>query len=100
MFDKSLEDSVEYIKVLVTSNKTKMMSFVPLEARSLVSNLLNIEPQKRADHDRLLNGSYFKDPQSKVTEFIELFFSKSEQQQKEFLCLIGKALIRKGDNQG
>ena len=59
-----------------------MMAYVPFEARGLVSNLLNVDPKKRADHDRLLNGSYFRDPQSKMNEFLELFFSKTEQQQK------------------
>lgn len=98
--EKPVQDSLDYLKLLVTNQKKEILSYVPFEAKSLVSNLLNLEPKKRADHDRLLNGNYFKDPQSKVTEFIELFFSKTEQQQKEFLCLIGKALIRKGNNNG
>lgn len=100
MLEKPIQESLNYLHLLVTSKKSGMMAYVPFEARSFVSNLLNVEPRKRADHDRLLNGSYFKDPQSKMNEFVELFFSKTEQQQKEFLCLVGKALIRKGDNQG
>jgi serine/threonine protein kinase len=100
MLEKPIQESIDYLTLLVTSKKKEMMQYIPFEAKSMISNMLNTDPKKRADHDRLLNGNYFKDPQSKVTEFIELFFSKTEQQQKEFLCLIGKALIRKGDNQG
>jgi hypothetical protein len=100
MFEKPIQESIDYLTLLVTSKKKEMMQYIPFEAKSMIFNMLNTDPKKRADHDRLLNGNYFKDPQSKVTEFIELFFSKTEQQQKEFLCLIGKALIRKGDNQG
>lgn len=87
-------EAQQYIIHLTTLKKNDLIRYVPESAKSLISNLLNVEPKKRADHNKLLEGSFFKDPLSKVNEFIQLFFSKTENQQKQFLCLIGKAIMR------
>ena len=94
MTEKPIIESQNYIKHLVTLQRPDMLRHIPLEAKSLVNNLLSLEPKKRADHDRLLIGSFFQDPLSKVGDFVNLFYSKTEKQQKEFLCLIGKSLLR------
>ena len=84
MIEKHVQESLDYLTLVVTSKKKEMMSYVPFEAKNMVSNMLNVDAKKRADHDRLLNGNYFKDPQSKVSEFIELFFSKILIKKKKF----------------
>ena len=94
MSEKPLAESQNYLRHLVTTRKEELLEHVPVSARSLVNNLLHLDPRKRADHDKLLNGRYFKDPLSKMNEFRELFFTKTSEQQKEFLCLVGKGLIR------
>ena len=93
-FDKPETEAEQYIKHLVTLKKDELLKYVPDNAKSLVTNLLNIEAKKRADHDKLLQGRFFKDPLSKVNEYIQLFFSKTENEQKQFVCLIGKAILR------
>ena len=92
--EKPITESRNYLQHLVTIKKKELLEFIPGPCQGLVNNLVNVQPKKRADHERLLQGSYFRDPLSQVNDFIQLFFSKTEQQQKEFLCMIGKAVIR------
>lgn len=81
------KEAIVYLDQIIGIKKGMVLEVFPSELKNICNKILNQKPIG-IYHKDLLENAWFDDPRIKILDFINVFITKSPQEQKDFICAL------------